>query len=89
MLIVALGGGRRLAAEQINYEVGLSHLRQVGERVEQGERIAVVWRSRDSNRSTRGHESVTDEDAKAILLGAYSINQNQQSAPAALIAERL
>ena len=89
MLIVALGGGRRLANERINYEVGLSHLRQVGERVERGERIAVVWRFRDSNWDGNGRESVTADDAKAIVRAAYGINQDEQSAIAALIAERL
>ncbi|MCX6127289.1 MAG: thymidine phosphorylase [Proteobacteria bacterium] len=42
LTIIELGGGRRRAADKINLAVGLSGLKRVGDRVIQGESLAVI-----------------------------------------------
>jgi len=42
-LIVEMGGGRRVAGEEIDYSVGLSFLKKVGDKVVKGEPIGEVY----------------------------------------------
>ncbi|RKQ60596.1 pyrimidine-nucleoside phosphorylase [Thermovibrio guaymasensis] len=42
-LIVELGGGRKRAGEEIDYSVGLSFSKKVGDRVEEGELIGEIY----------------------------------------------
>ena len=42
MLVIELGGGRRKAVDAIDHRVGLSDVVAVGQRIDAGDRLAVV-----------------------------------------------
>ena len=42
LLVIELGGGRRMASDAIDHRVGLSDIAAVGQRIEAGDRLAVV-----------------------------------------------
>ena len=42
LVVVELGGGRRRAEDRIDYAVGLSELPQLGQRVSEGDCLALV-----------------------------------------------
>ena len=76
-LIVELGGGRNRAQDEIDYSVGLSFFKKVGDRVEKGEPIGEVYYNRGDGK----------EWARKFL-SAYSFSEEPTRRPE-LVKEKL
>jgi pyrimidine-nucleoside phosphorylase len=76
-LIVELGGGRNKAQDRIDYSVGLSFFKKVGDRVERGEPIGEVYYNRGDGK----------EWAKKFL-SAYTFSEEPVEKPR-LVKEKL
>jgi thymidine phosphorylase len=76
--VLELGGGRRRAADSINFAVGVSDLARCGARLEKGDGLALIH-ARDDDSAAR---------AEAIVRKAYSLAQDAP-APMPLLVEKL
>lgn len=78
--IVSLGGGRRLVEDKIDFRVGLTEVKGVGDRVDQGEPIAILHAASDSDA-----EAVAEE-----IREAYSVAEAiEKPAAEAVIMKRI
>jgi thymidine phosphorylase len=76
LTIVELGGGRRRASDRINPAVGLSALKRVGDKITQGDILAVIHAdsSDDANRVSgrvRSAYSLSDQASAEALIWRY------------------
>ena len=70
MAVVAMGGGRTDPAAQIDHAVGLTDIVQIGDRLEQGDPLAIV----------RAHDKATAERAAEEVRAAIKVSATQVSA---------
>lgn len=75
--VIALGGGRRISTDAIDYSVGFSNLKPVGSKIERGEPIGFVH--------ARNHEDA--HSAVAAISEAYRILETAQKATPVIIKE--
>ncbi len=78
MIVVGLGGGRRVGTDRINPSVGLSGLAALGEYMEKGEALALIHAASDAQADA----------AEAALLRAYALAEAPPEEPP-LIVERI
>lgn len=78
LAVIELGGGRRLVTDEIDPWVGLTGLKRVGDLVEAGEPLALVW-SNDEERARRAH---------SIVSSSYGIGPDRPPV-APMIADRM
>jgi len=77
--VIALGGGRRIASDRIDFGVGFEHPKKVGDRIEAGEPLMMMHYSHDSHAA----------DAERMVQRAYTIRSNPVGARPRLITERI
>jgi len=77
--VIALGGGRKIATDNIDFAVGFAHPKKIGDRVDAGESLA------------RMHYNAPDRAAAAaeIVRHAYDIRPEPVTSKPQLITERI
>jgi thymidine phosphorylase len=77
--VIALGGGRRVASDVIDFGVGFEHPKKIGDRVEKGEPLMMMHYS-DAGRAA---------EAERMVQAAYDIRPETDAAKPQLITERI
>jgi pyrimidine-nucleoside phosphorylase len=77
--VIALGGGRKLASDKIDFAVGFEHPSKIGDRVEKGEPLMIMH----FNDATRAAE------AERMVQHAYAIKPEPVTTRPSLITERI
>jgi pyrimidine-nucleoside phosphorylase len=76
--VIALGGGRKMAGERINYGVGFAHPRKIGERVEAGEPLALMHYTDETSAAA----------AEQLVQAAYRIGMAAPATKPELVVQR-
>jgi thymidine phosphorylase len=77
--VIALGGGRRLASDSIDYAVGFINPKKIGDKIKKGEAL-IMMHYNDSGRA---------EEAEKIVNAAYNIQEKPVTTKFHLICERI
>jgi pyrimidine-nucleoside phosphorylase len=77
--VIALGGGRRVARDKIDFGVGFEQPKKIGDRVEQGEPLMIMHYN-DAGRAA---------EAERMVQAAYDIQPEPVAAKPQLITERI
>jgi thymidine phosphorylase len=73
LAVLALGGGRRKKGEAIDHGVGVHLLKKLGDRVERGEALALVY-----------HRNRGLEEALGLLGEAFRLGESASPSPLVL-----
>jgi thymidine phosphorylase len=63
MVVVSLGGGRRRASDAIDYSVGLTHMAQLGQKVDTQQPLAMIHAN-----SEEAWQQAAEEVRTAVVL---------------------
>lgn len=77
--VIALGGGRKIASDKVDFGVGFEHPKKIGDRVEKGEPLMVMHYN-DAGRAA---------EAERMVQQAYDIRPNPVVERPKLITERI
>lgn len=75
--VIALGGGRRIASDKIDFAVGFEHPKKIGDRVERGEPLMLM------------HYTRNPDEAERMIQAAYDIRAEPVTNRPSLITERI
>ncbi|MCG3149020.1 MAG: Pyrimidine-nucleoside phosphorylase [Verrucomicrobiae bacterium] len=75
--VIALGGGRKVASDKIDFAVGFEHPKKIGDRVECGEPLLLM------------HYNSDPTDAERMVQAAYDIQDQPVTHKPQLITERI
>jgi pyrimidine-nucleoside phosphorylase len=77
--VIALGGGRRVSSDQIDFGVGFEHPKKIGDRVEKDEPLMIMHYT-DAGRA---------DEAQRMVQAAYDIRPDPVATKPQLITERI
>jgi len=79
MAVITLGGGRRVATDQIDFAVGFENPKKIGEKVQSGEPL-IIMHYNDEKKA---------EHAEKMVLSAYKIEDKPVGDVDKLIIQRV